>query len=59
MKFITKTFLPIFAILAVLSLTACSPEVGSDAWCSNMKEKPSGDWSVNEAADYTKHCLLK
>ena len=44
----------VFALLA-----ACAPEVGSEAWCAAMKEKPKGDWSANEAADYTKHCVFK
>ncbi len=44
-------------ILAV-SILACSAEVGSKAWCEKMAEKPKGDWSANEAADYAKHCLF-
>ncbi len=47
------------ALLLTLSLTACAPEVGSDAWCKQMKEKESGDWTANEAADYAKHCVFK
>ena len=43
-----------FALFA----TACSPEVGSKAWCEKLAEKPKGDWSANEAADYAKHCLF-
>jgi hypothetical protein len=39
-------------------LGACSPEVGSDEWCGDMKQKPKGDWTANEAGDFTKHCLL-
>ncbi len=47
-------------MLAVLTLAAaCAPEVGSDAWCQAMNEKPKGDWTANEAADFTRHCLLK
>ncbi|WP_033070048.1 DUF3012 domain-containing protein [Thalassospira australica] len=49
-------------ILSVLFLTAavsaCSPEVGSEEWCRDLKEKPKGDWTANEAADFAKHCLL-
>lgn len=45
------------AVLLVLS--ACSAEVGSDQWCTDMKNKPKGDWTSNEAADFAKHCLLK
>lgn len=47
------------AIAMLLSLTACAPEVGSDKWCANLKEKPKGDWSANEAKDYAKHCVFK
>jgi len=45
--------------LALIVLAGCAPEVGSERWCNDMKEKPKGDWSANEAADYAKHCLLK
>lgn len=41
-----------------LLLAACTPEVGSDAWCVHMKEKPKGDWTANEAGAYAEHCLL-
>lgn len=44
-------------ILVGFALTACT-EVGSEAWCADMKEKPKGDWSANEAADFTKHCIF-
>ena len=40
-------------------VSACAPEVGSDKWCANLKAKPKGDWSANEAVDYAKHCILK
>jgi hypothetical protein len=46
------------AVLAVL-VTACSPEVGSDEWCNDLKEKDKADWTANEAADFTKNCILK
>jgi|TARA_B100002003_G_C13637515_1_gene325516 hypothetical protein len=47
------------AIVVGLFLTACAPEVGSERWCEQMKEKPKGDWSANEAGNYAKHCLFK
>ncbi|MCW8885869.1 MAG: DUF3012 domain-containing protein [Motiliproteus sp.] len=40
-------------------LAGCSPEVGSDGWCQDMKAKPKGDWTTNEAADFAKHCVFK
>lgn len=47
------------ALALLVSLSACAPEVGSDRWCADMKAKPKGDWSANEAADYAKHCIFK
>ncbi len=44
--------------LAML-LAGCSAEVGSPEWCAEMKEKPKGDWSANEAAEFTKSCIFK
>lgn len=42
-----------------LLLAGCAPEVGSEQWCQSMQEKPKGDWTANEAADFAKHCILK
>lgn len=47
------------ALVVVMSLSACTPEVGSDAWCKQMEDKPKGDWTVNEAGDFAKHCVFK
>ncbi|MBK5102942.1 MAG: DUF3012 domain-containing protein [Burkholderiales bacterium] len=47
------------SVVMALSLSACAPEVGSDKWCANMKEKPKGDWSANEASSYAQHCIFK
>ena len=44
---------------ALLSLTACAPEVGSDEWCAELKKTPQGDWTVDEVTNYAKFCLLK
>ena len=51
--------LPILVALAAFVLVgACSPEVGTKEWCADIQEKPKGDWSVNEAKDFAKHCVL-
>jgi len=48
-------------LLAMLTagalLAGCAP-VGSARWCANMKAKPKGDWTANEALDFAKHCVL-
>ena len=48
-------------IMAAFALVAagCSPDVGSEGWCKQMKEKPKGDWTANEVTDYSKHCIFK
>lgn len=54
-----KRTLQTVAVAGVFVLAAaCSPEVGSKEWCEDMKEKPKGEWSANEAADFAKHCVL-
>lgn len=53
-----KIALASLAAAFALALGACSPEVGSDEWCEDMKEKGKGDWTANEAADFAKHCVL-
>ena len=45
--------------VALITLTGCAPKVGSEAWCEQLKEKPKGDWTLNEGKDYSKHCLFK
>ena len=43
----------------VALLVACSPKVGSKKWCAAMKEKPKGEWTVDETTNFAKHCLFK
>lgn len=45
-------------VISVGMLQACSPEVGSKEWCVDLKEKPKGEWTANEAKDFAKHCLF-
>ena len=40
-------------------LAACSPSVGSKAWCSSLKEKHKSDWTMREVKDYTQYCAFK
>ena len=45
-------------VLLVLVVAACTPAVGSEEWCEDMKEKPKGDWTATETKDFAKHCIL-
>lgn len=49
----------IFVAASLLFLNACSPEAGSEAWCADMKEKPKGEWSSNDAGNFAKSCVFK
>jgi hypothetical protein len=59
MKAFKQLLFVAMTLFSLITLSACAPEVGSEKWCENMNDKPKADWSMNEAADYTKHCLLK
>jgi hypothetical protein len=52
--------LKIFLLGAIVftAIVACSPEVGSEKWCTNMEEKPGDEWTIKEANNYAKHCIL-
>jgi len=50
--------LRIIVLIAVsLLFTACD-RVGSEAWCEKQGQKSKGDWTLEEAGDYTKYCVL-
>ncbi|MEH6910277.1 MAG: DUF3012 domain-containing protein [Oceanicoccus sp.] len=55
----TATKLVGLLITSIFLLTACSPKVGSEEWCTQLKEKPKGDWTTNEAGDFARHCIFK
>ena len=59
MSVFKKFILSGLSLAFLLSLSACAPEIGSEKWCANMKEKSKADWTANEATDFAKHCILK
>ena len=46
------------ALLFAFALSACGEQVGSDAWCEKLEQKDKSDWTMEEAGDYTKYCVL-
>ena len=57
-----KPFRIVLVALCMVALSGvygCAAKVGSPEWCTQMKEKPKGDWTANELADFAKHCVLK
>lgn len=59
MKTILKTLTVVVGLGLFAALSGCAPEVGSEKWCAKLQDKPKGDWTANELADFTQHCLLK
>ncbi|HSG66581.1 MAG TPA: DUF3012 domain-containing protein [Gammaproteobacteria bacterium] len=58
MRRCSSTIFASWVALLALGISACAPDVGSEAWCEAMDDKPKGDWTANEAADYARHCLF-
>ena len=54
-----KILFAAMAIIMTVGLGACAPEVGSEKWCKMIKEKPSGERTIDETKNYAKHCLFK
>ena len=42
-----------------LLLAGCAPEVGSERWCEQIRDKGLSNITANEAADYARHCVLQ
>ena len=58
MTLIKKLATLAMTVILLVVISACAPGTGSDEWCAALKEKPKGEWTANEAGDYTKYCVL-
>ena len=47
------------AVLPLFVLWGCAPEVGSDAWCEDMRDQPRGDWTANEIRAFAENCIFE
>lgn len=54
-----KPLIILSSFMFVSLLAACSPEIGTKAWCENIGDKPKGEWTAVEAKDFAKYCVLK
>ena len=43
--------------VVVLTTAACSAEIGSEAWCEEMLEKPKEEWLAEEISPFFAHCV--
>ncbi|KLN66639.1 DUF3012 domain-containing protein [Vibrio sp. VPAP30] len=48
-----------FSFVALITLSACQAEVGTQTWCDEMTDKPKSEWNAQGAVDYAKHCVLQ
>jgi hypothetical protein len=55
-KNVLKNFLVVFTFATFVA--ACSPEVGSEGWCADMKEQDKGTWTADDAGNFAKHCIM-
>jgi hypothetical protein len=55
----SKTVRAATALIALSTLTACAPEVGSKPWCEQLEEKPKGEWTLDETGEYAKSCIIR
>jgi hypothetical protein len=39
-------------------LPGCAPEVGSEGWCEQMAATPTSEWSLKDAGDYARSCVI-
>jgi hypothetical protein len=44
--------------IVTLFLSSCDPEIGSEKWCADMKERSIADWTATQAKDFAKHCIF-
>ena len=51
------TILPAMLASALL-ISACGERVGSEEWCNKLDQKPKNEWTLEQAGDYTKYCVL-
>ncbi len=58
MTLLRPAILMIALMIAVFTLAACEPEVGSADWCKALDEKDQGKWTLDETGDFTKYCVL-
>lgn len=57
-KFRTKLVAYTLCLHAVFFINGCALLTGTELWCEYMEERPKTDWSLSEAADYAKHCVI-
>ncbi len=57
-KFKAKVVTCTLCLCAVFFINGCALLTGTELWCEYMEERPKTDWSLSEAADYARHCVI-
>jgi hypothetical protein len=47
----------LLALSICTSLSACSPKVGTDKWCEQIKGKAENELSMQNKQDFAQYCL--
>lgn len=50
--------LQIIGVIVVTQLLAACDRVGSEAWCEKQGQLPKTQWTLEDAGNYTKYCVL-
>ena len=58
-KMLRNLKISLIGVAMGLFLVACAPEVGSPEWCDDMDDTAKGDWSTNDATEYSKNCVFR
>lgn len=53
-----RAFALIGVPLTLFVVAGCSPQVGSEAWCKAIADRPASEWSFKDTAEYAKSCVL-
>lgn len=53
------SMLKIFLAVTVLLVLSSCAQVGSERWCSDLKETPKSEWTYKETKDYAAHCFFR
>ena len=51
------TMIKIFALAICIALLSSCAKVGSERWCAQLKDTPKAEWSLEDATNFSKHCL--
>ena len=46
-----------WVVASLFYATSCAPSVGSDEWCTNLMDKPRGEWTKEDVKGIANYCI--